>query len=241
LKAHPPIYGLGEIEARVFASGTSTLWNISQWSHFLTDDPVSSETPGWNNAAPELIAWYNTAVSAGYVFDLAGKIYYYAGAMPDLRIFWKGLPEGQNTVHFSNTYPFTIVPPDGVIPQDEYFYTYDYPHIDWYDVEGPYYGDIPGKVQVVSNLNSRSGLAWGNPFNDFPDYPIIPGYSDGGTTPPTILSLSPADESTDVSVNTNLVMIFSEDVFAGAGNITIRRSSDNIAVETIGVTSGQVT
>ncbi len=36
-------------------------------------------------------------------------------------------------------------------------------------------------------------------------------------------------------------MTFSEIVSAGAGNITIKKTSDNSTVETIDITSGQVT
>jgi RHS repeat-associated protein len=61
------------------------------------------------------------------------------------------------------------------------------------------------------------------------------------TVAPTVDSYTPEDDATDVAVDTNLVIDFSENVQAGTGNIVIRRSSDDSVVETISVTSGHVT
>ena len=62
------------------------------------------------------------------------------------------------------------------------------------------------------------------------------------TTPPTLSTSTPADNATGVSVNTNIVLNFSEDVTAVAGkNISVKLSSGNALVETVGATSPQVT
>lgn len=61
------------------------------------------------------------------------------------------------------------------------------------------------------------------------------------TTPPTISSLSPADEATGVAVDANLVATFSENVRKATGNIVIRNSADDSLVESIAVTSAAVT
>lgn len=61
------------------------------------------------------------------------------------------------------------------------------------------------------------------------------------TTPPTISSLSPADEATGVAVDANLVATFSENVQKATGNIVIRNSADDSVVESIAVTSAAVT
>ncbi|WP_252946619.1 Calx-beta domain-containing protein [Roseivirga pacifica] len=53
-------------------------------------------------------------------------------------------------------------------------------------------------------------------------------------------TLTPADNATDVLPNANLVMNFSEDVYKGTGNITIKQSSDNTVLETIDITSANV-
>ncbi|MCA9928169.1 MAG: Ig-like domain-containing protein, partial [Anaerolineales bacterium] len=63
----------------------------------------------------------------------------------------------------------------------------------------------------------------------------------GDTTPPLISSFTPADDSVDVAVNSNLVIGFNEDVQFGSGNITLHLSSDDSVVEAFDVaTSGQV-
>lgn len=66
------------------------------------------------------------------------------------------------------------------------------------------------------------------------------GVSASDTTSPTISTLSPADDATDIDVTTNLVITFNENVNVETGNITIYKS-DSTQVEQIAVTSGQVT
>ena len=72
---------------------------------------------------------------------------------------------------------------------------------------------------------------------------VVSGINFGNheTIAPALLGLSPADNATGVARNVNLVMTFGENVRKGAGNIVIKRSSDNVAVETIPLTSTQVT
>jgi hypothetical protein len=62
------------------------------------------------------------------------------------------------------------------------------------------------------------------------------------TNPPTLLTTNPAADASGVVVNTNLVANFSENVQAGTGSITIKRTSDNSVVESFNVaTSPQLT
>ncbi len=61
------------------------------------------------------------------------------------------------------------------------------------------------------------------------------------TTSPTLDSTAPADDATDVAVGSTIVLNFSEAVDVESGNIVIKKSSDNSVVETIDVTSSQVT
>ncbi|MEG3838139.1 Ig-like domain-containing protein, partial [Microcoleus sp. Z1_C3] len=61
------------------------------------------------------------------------------------------------------------------------------------------------------------------------------------TTPPTAASLTPADNATSVAVAADLVVTLSEAVQKGTGNIVIKKVSDNSVVETIDVTSANVT
>lgn len=59
-------------------------------------------------------------------------------------------------------------------------------------------------------------------------------------THPTLSGSSPSDGSTGVNVNTDLILYFSEPVYAQSGNIEIRRTSDDSLFEAIAVTGGQV-
>ncbi|MDQ0087558.1 hypothetical protein J2T12_000952 [Paenibacillus anaericanus] len=60
-------------------------------------------------------------------------------------------------------------------------------------------------------------------------------------SPPTLLSSTPADNATGVGVNSDIVLNFSKNVTAGAGNIYIRKSFDDSVVETIAANSAKVT
>jgi len=73
---------------------------------------------------------------------------------------------------------------------------------------------------------------------------LLTGCSDDQDNPAptlTLLTLSPADDVTGVAVDTNLVITFSENMYAEAGNITMKKSSDDSTVEVIDVTGPQVT
>ena len=59
-------------------------------------------------------------------------------------------------------------------------------------------------------------------------------------TAPTLSSSSPSDGASNVGVNDNIVLTFSEAVDAESGNILIKKSSDDSTVETISVTSSNV-
>ena len=61
-------------------------------------------------------------------------------------------------------------------------------------------------------------------------------FTTADATLPTLLSTSPADNATGVALGADLVATFSEPVQAGTGNITIKRTSDDVAVATIDVT-----
>ena len=61
------------------------------------------------------------------------------------------------------------------------------------------------------------------------------------TNNPTLLSSVPANNATGVALDANIVLNFSEAVDAESGNIVIKKSSDDSVIETIDVTSAQVT
>jgi sugar lactone lactonase YvrE/methionine-rich copper-binding protein CopC len=62
-------------------------------------------------------------------------------------------------------------------------------------------------------------------------YSVIPP----DTTPPSVSTLSPADNATGVSTTANLVITFDEATRAGTGTLAIKKTSDNSTVETITV------
>ena len=61
------------------------------------------------------------------------------------------------------------------------------------------------------------------------------------TTNPTLSAITPADDASNIAVDANLVLTFNESVNKGTGNIVIYKTSDNSVIETINVTSNQVT
>ncbi len=61
----------------------------------------------------------------------------------------------------------------------------------------------------------------------------------GDITPPVVSTYSPSDNSTNVAINSNLVLTFNETIQKGTGNILIKEGS--ITTQTIDVTSATVT
>lgn len=66
-------------------------------------------------------------------------------------------------------------------------------------------------------------------------------FTTGDTSNPNVDTLSPLDDATSISTNSNLVITFDEAVDTESGNITIKKTLDNSIFETIDVTSGNVT
>ena len=60
------------------------------------------------------------------------------------------------------------------------------------------------------------------------------------TFAPSLVSYSPALNATNVSIDSSLVFTFSENVLADSGNITIYRSSNDIILQVIDITSSNV-
>ena len=68
------------------------------------------------------------------------------------------------------------------------------------------------------------------------------GFAGGpDVTLPTVSTLTPADNATNVSPITNLQVTFSEAVVKGTGNIIVKQVSDNSTIQTIDVTNAAVT
>ncbi len=60
-------------------------------------------------------------------------------------------------------------------------------------------------------------------------------------TAPTITTLTPVDNGTNISISTNLTAVFNENIIKGTGNIVIKRLDNNSTVQTIDVTNAAVT
>jgi hypothetical protein len=65
--------------------------------------------------------------------------------------------------------------------------------------------------------------------------------TDVDVTNPSVSSFSPADGASNATLSMNLIITFDETVDVETGNITLKKGSDDSTVETIDVTSGQVT
>ena len=75
--------------------------------------------------------------------------------------------------------------------------------------------------------------------DDIHEYTLTTAFELNNTAP-TLSSSSPSDGASSVGVNDNIVLTFSEVVDAESGNIIIKKSSDDSTVETISVTSSNV-
>jgi hypothetical protein len=87
-------------------------------------------------------------------------------------------------------------------------------------------------IQVPPSVSKDSAGNWNIQSNEFDIY-----YD---ATQPTINSLNPSDNATDVAVNSNLEIVFNETVNIGSGNIIIKRMSDQTVFETLDVSGSQL-
>jgi endonuclease I/methionine-rich copper-binding protein CopC len=89
---------------------------------------------------------------------------------------------------------------------------------------------------TVSGATSSSG-------NNRIDNLLVSASPMGGgsdTTPPTVVTLNPADNATNVAITVSPSITFSEAVQKGTGNILIVNAATAVTAQTIDVTSGQV-
>jgi methionine-rich copper-binding protein CopC len=110
----------------------------------------------------------------------------------------------------------TIDPPNDLAYDTEYYVTID-----------------SGAIKdLASAPNNYAGLS---------DKTLWNFKSIADTAPPTLLTVNPTDNSTNVPVVANLVATFSESVQKGTGFITIKKTSDDSVVQQIDVTTAAVT
>ncbi|NOT50374.1 MAG: T9SS type A sorting domain-containing protein [Chitinophagaceae bacterium] len=107
------------------------------------------------------------------------------------------------------------------------------------------------RSSVITGLSIANNATFWIRWNDFgasgaddglsvDDFSIQLNGSD--VTPPTTTAFNPTNGATGVALSGNLVITFSENIQKGtAGNIIIKRTSDNVAVQTTAVTSASVT
>jgi uncharacterized protein YhjY with autotransporter beta-barrel domain len=94
---------------------------------------------------------------------------------------------------------------------------------------------------LAFNNDGTKMFVVGSTGDDVNEYTLSTGF-DLNNVLPTLSSSVPADNTSSVARDANIVLNFSEIVDVETGNITIKKTSDNSTVETIDVvTSGQVT
>jgi len=109
-------------------------------------------------------------------------------------------------------------------------------YVEKFDVEDEEYR--PQGIAFNSDGDKLFITGTGNSDDEVNTYTLSPKYNLGN---PTLTSSVPADNATGVSVDANIVLNFSESVNVNSGEITIHKSSDNVKVATIDVTSSNVT
>ena len=94
--------------------------------------------------------------------------------------------------------------------------------------ETSYYVNIDATAVDDASGNSFAGISSTTAWN----------FTSADVSDPSISTLSPANNSSNVAIDSNLVMTFTEEVDADSGNITIYKTSDDSVVEVFDVTSG---
>ena len=101
-----------------------------------------------------------------------------------------------------------------------------------------------GAAPVLSNTTSDArnpiGFDSDNNSTDFVAGAPTPKNSVIDLTPPSIVSLSPADDATGLLTSFTATINFSENVQAGAGSIVLKKSSDGSVVNTFDVSTAAV-
>ena len=96
---------------------------------------------------------------------------------------------------------------------------------------------------LLSNYVKIDATAFDDPYSTYVgiDDTITLSFTTEDIVAPTLSSSTPADDATAITEGSNIVLNFSEVVDVESGNIVIYKSSDDSVIETIDVTSDQVT
>lgn len=104
---------------------------------------------------------------------------------------------------------------------------------DWVQQSADLIGNIP--VTMIQARSSDGLIAIGTHGSGGFSTTIVDNQA------PTIAKLSPANNEPKVKKNTDLTLTFDENIIKGTGNITVKKTSDQAMVETVDVSSNQVT
>lgn len=108
----------------------------------------------------------------------------------------------------------------------------------WTQVSASVIGNVP--VSMIKTRSADGLIAVGTHGKGAFSANVTDGGNTGGGNAPTVSSLLPANNATNIPVGGNLVITFNENVVKGTGNITIKKEADDAVVATIDVTSSQV-
>jgi len=184
----------------------------------------------------------NVTISGNGSVDGTAAGYYNQGSTVNLTnnqsdLTFKGLVPSSYKILIEGTSDFgktTFVSPTGTL-------TFDIASTSSISSTGTYSSvldDIPSSNISSIRTGTFGSYAW--------TLQLASGFSDRwdlviSDPPPTLSSSTPANNATDVAVDANIVLNFSESVDAKTGNITIKKKSDDSTFETISVTGSKVT
>ena len=184
----------------------------------------------------------NVTISGNGSVDGTAAGYYNQGSTVNLTnnqsdLTFKGLVPSSYKILIEGTSDFgktTFVSPTGTL-------TFDIASTSSISSTGTYSSvldDIPSSNISSIRTGTFGSYAW--------TLQLASGFSDRwdlviSDSPPTLSSSTPANNATDVAVDANIVLNFSESVDAETGNITIKKKSDDSTFETISVTGSKVT
>lgn len=96
--------------------------------------------------------------------------------------------------------------------------------------------DTDGVVSYTINFSDTAGNAGTQVTTTTNSSSVTFDISD-----PTVSTYSPADDATDVAINSNLILTFGENVVVGTGNVVLYNAAGDVVVETIPITDTKVT